>query len=342
MRDHLDTTAAAQAQTAADTETATGAIAGEAEAVQTLNDALDTLLSKWFDSEAAMIAQNDAIAAVDQHMADLAEEFGTNAATSLDINTEAGRRNREMLADLFTATGDTITAMQDSGATSEELRAQWALDRAELSSVIERFRAAGVDVSAYDALLAEIDRMVATQVDVQDNASGPISAIQQRINALPDHKRILIDEILTRTTFGLYKPKVAGRWGMVTEFAKGGIDAHVGRGDLIRYAEPETGGEAYIPRLGNPERSKAILAEAAGWYGMTVVPDGIGQAMARAGGYVGIGPAMTAPGWGGGGAGGNVLVTLDLTGADDHLIERIKHSVRVEGRGDVQVALGTR
>jgi TP901 family phage tail tape measure protein len=60
------------------------------------------------------------------------------------------------------------------------------------------------------------------------------------------------------------------RWGAVHTFATGGIHAKVGKGDLIRWAEPETGGEAYIPRKGNAGRSRSILEEAAGWYGLGV------------------------------------------------------------------------
>src|SRR5690606_13849811 len=56
------------------------------------------------------------------------------------------------------------------------------------------------------------------------------------------------------------------RWGGINSYAKGGIHAHVQRGEMIRYAEPQTGGEAFIPRLGDRNRSLAILAEAAGWY----------------------------------------------------------------------------
>lgn len=63
------------------------------------------------------------------------------------------------------------------------------------------------------------------------------------------------------------------RWGNVYGYASGGIAAKVaGPGTIYQWAEPETGGEAFIPRRGNPSRSKAILDTAAGWYGMRVSP----------------------------------------------------------------------
>src|SRR5690606_39608442 len=42
--------------------------------------------------------------------------------------------------------------------------------------------------------------------------------------------------------------------------------------EVIRYAEPSTGGEAFIPRRGSRARSIAVLREAASWYGLSVGP----------------------------------------------------------------------
>lgn len=56
-------------------------------------------------------------------------------------------------------------------------------------------------------------------------------------------------------------------------FARSGITpAHVSRYQRIKYAEPETGGEAYVPRLGAPNRSLSVLDVAASWYGHKIVP----------------------------------------------------------------------
>lgn len=65
--------------------------------------------------------------------------------------------------------------------------------------------------------------------------------------------------------------------------AQGGIDAFIATRQLIRMAEPQTGGEAYIPRLGiSRGRGLSILDVAAGWYGARVVP-------MAAGGIMGVG-----------------------------------------------------
>lgn len=66
---------------------------------------------------------------------------------------------------------------------------------------------------------------------------------------------------------------VGNRWGgLVKAMARGGVTpAHIARNQMIKYAEPSTGGEAYVPRLGSPTRSVQVLDTAAGWYGYDLV-----------------------------------------------------------------------
>lgn len=67
-------------------------------------------------------------------------------------------------------------------------------------------------------------------------------------------------------------------------FASGGMTpAHVAGGEMIRYAEPATGGEAFVPRRGNAARSVGVLEHAAGWYGMGLHPLSRGHLMERGG-----------------------------------------------------------
>jgi TP901 family phage tail tape measure protein len=90
---------------------------------------------------------------------------------------------------------------------------------------------------------------------------------------------------------------------LIQGFAAGGIrDAAVSSRPLVMWAEPSTGGEAYIPRLGAPGKAKETLATAAGWYGMAVTP-------MAAGGIIGM------PGWSAGGGQGAAarVVHVDVT-----------------------------
>lgn len=66
--------------------------------------------------------------------------------------------------------------------------------------------------------------------------------------------------------------------GGIKSYATGGVEpAHVQRRQRIRYAEPKTGGEAYVPKRGDRMTALATLMEAASWYGMTIVPPGYGD-----------------------------------------------------------------
>jgi tape measure domain-containing protein len=62
------------------------------------------------------------------------------------------------------------------------------------------------------------------------------------------------------------------RMGGLYAFAGGGVTpAHVAHGTRYKWAEPQTGGEAFVPRLGDPARSRSILSQAAGWYGLDII-----------------------------------------------------------------------
>jgi hypothetical protein len=81
------------------------------------------------------------------------------------------------------------------------------------------------------------------------------------------------------------------RWGGAYEHAAVGKlrDAHVAAPAgpaRYAYAEPQTGGEAFVPKRGNYGRSMEILSAAAGWYNADVVPRGgyYGSGQASAGG----------------------------------------------------------
>src|SRR5690606_27872808 len=92
-----------------------------------------------------------------------------------------------------------------------------------------------------------------------------------------------------------------------------------GRG-MVMWDEPATGGEAYIPKNGDPRRSLSIMAEAAGWYDLEVVPRGSfrGRTAAPSSYY--------SPGTIGSVSGSNYAPNLSFTigtGADDAMVREI-------------------
>jgi hypothetical protein len=143
-------------------------------------------------------------------------------------------------------------------------------------------------------LSAQLDN-AARQRDVQINTAQAIDNIDRLIQKIRDLAAVgsvvgaagsTIDVGVAGALAGL-----SARNGAVTAYAKGGITpAHITRDQLFKYGEPATGGEAFVPRKGDKKRSTAILGEAAGWYGMQVVPmakGGLNRSWGEAGVKVG-------------------------------------------------------
>ena len=148
-----------------------------------------------------------------------------------------------------------------------------------------------------------------TTVRVIDEATGKIGQITEMLAALPKVKPVTIKVTEEKETKE-EKPKGGGeerapsapagegrrritsadgnvikffaRGGMLKRYFASGTENHVAQiapaGAMRVWAEPETGGEAYIPLApAKRERSMSILQQVAGDFGMKVVPQAIGS-----------------------------------------------------------------
>lgn len=267
-----------------------GEAASEADGLKTAFDGLNGTELKWRD------AQRKAEAAVDDLTTALQESNG-----SLDVHEEKGRA---------------ASAAVDALATSAAEAAQKKFD--ETQSVED----ANAVYQDYIGTLRQTLLNAGYAKDYVDKLVGSIAA-------MPSYKAVTIDvtQVLhtddRREEHALYR-----RWGGVTEHAATGLlksAAVYAPVAPARYAfaEPQTGGEAFVPRRGDYGRSMKILSAAAGWYNADVVPRG---------------------GWYGmqaGGEGGGTDVTITpLAGADNRIMRAITQSLRVDvrtkGRGSPQ------
>jgi hypothetical protein len=140
---------------------------------------------------------------------------------------------------------------------------------------------ATVSKQQVDAVIASLNKVLPRSAQIKTpGAPGSrqqVDAVYSALARLP--KEVQID-IVTRhldyfnsigpgSTNAAENRMRGNRWGGIYSFAGGGMTpAHIARGDVIRYAEPETGGEAFIPRRGNTRRSRNIA--------QTVVEDWLG------------------------------------------------------------------
>lgn len=128
-----------------------------------------------------------------------------------------------------------------------------------------------------------------------------------------------------------------GRWGRLDHYAEGGVrQAQMGGGNnQVWWDEPQTGGEAYVPRLGKKDKSVPVLSTAASWYGYDLVRKADGGLM----------NGTYRPAGGGGSSGGvrmgdvNVTITGGAGGADlkKAIREELVPAIRQEARNVAKV-----
>jgi TP901 family phage tail tape measure protein len=219
-----------------------GEAASQADGLKAAFDALNGAELNWRDAERKVEA------ALDDFRKALGESGG-----SLDVHTEKGRAAAAALDGAAEAAGEAAQKKYD------ETHSVDAANKA-YQGYIDQLRAA---LKAAGLTAAQIDTLIAS------------------IAAMPSNKAITITlTIQQKGTLAGIESKLRG-----LAFDRGGIVQHAETG-LLReaatyrphgpaiyaFAEPSTGGEAFIPKRGDYGRSMGILDEAAGWYGARVVP----------------------------------------------------------------------
>lgn len=241
-------------------------------AVDQLKTALDILIG-------GPLAQDEALINWKKSLDDITASVKENGA-SLSVNTEKGRANRSTIIDAVKALKDRVEADAAAGVSNKQLArtlengtkalenqgVQAGIGREAMRKLIAQYgltpdlvrtiiEAAGADASARKVqnLQAQVDRLrsktIVVTTKLQTIGVGPFAG-----------KRLPIDN-------------AAGRiW--TESYASGGQrlprDAMVARNgaNLVQWAEPGTGGEAFIPLSpSRRERSTAILEKVAEMFG---------------------------------------------------------------------------
>jgi hypothetical protein len=234
---------------------------------QTLQEATNVNLS-------ARAARRDLEAAID----DSTKAIKENGKT-LDINTAKGRANQAALDAIHAAGFRAAAAAREQGQSTQQANA--ILERAR-KAYVEAAVAAGQNRKAVEALshqLFGLPKNVKGTITYNDTpARQAISRVVQAAGRIKDIHRGIYYTV--KGDLKVPGGTLVKRWGGIdyagshTKMQMGGI-ANVYNGrtrPIVSFAEPSTGGEAYIPRFGNMSRSLEILAEAASWYKMGIIP----------------------------------------------------------------------
>lgn len=213
---------------------------------------------------------------------DAATAAGKKNNDGIDANTEKGRANRELLIQLADAANANAQAIYEQTGSTEKANAATAAARKQfvLAAI-----AMGVGATEAERLAGMLFAIPSPNPKVTLNtkqAKAEAQVIQAAINGIHG-KNVTVGVWFVTHGRNAGDLKVPGgtltkdRWGgMHVPMAAGGVMSAgiypASNPPLIQFAEPATGGEAYIPRRGNPARSVEVLGHAAGWYGMDLVP----------------------------------------------------------------------
>lgn len=252
-------------------------------------------LSAW----AAAWAQTEAAArmSVDTQQAKLGIQSARDDMASWNVTTGTARANadstnarvniqvaKDRMANWNVTTGtgrvlaDNNNARVNIQAAKDRL-ANWGAStgtgraNADNSNALSRIGGARSALSSWDAASGT------GTANVSDLASATLNRVLGLLNSIDGrtanstvtttHREVFITEQRSGHTTG----GAQLRWGGVVH-ARDGFDwdAKISTGPTVHWGERETGGEAYVPKIGNRGRSLGILDTAAGWYGMSLVP----------------------------------------------------------------------
>lgn len=307
-----DAAGVAQRKAAADADLLAGGLKKAAEEGQTLIDIFDELHGASLDSDTALLKANQALAAVK-------ESFKENGK-ALDGNTDKALKNRIAIQEAARAAAD---AAQKRYVETGSLGEANKVYNDYIARLKESLAKEGLKPAVIQAIIdkyAKMPPIVTTQYNIGGNWATKLAAIKSNLSGLAANVAIAVNAVTKR------------RWGGVVEHAATGKlrDAAVysaGSSPLYGFAEPETGGEAFVPKYGDARRSLGIVDQAARWYGHTIVPTG----------------SMGA--WQSGAQGGTTTVihehrhTVVIEGTG--VIAGLRREIDLRG-GDVQNALGSR
>jgi TP901 family phage tail tape measure protein len=253
------------------TEQATLMSGSLAEAVKQAGSLLD-VENKLHGANISMIQATDALEASYDAASAAVKKNGETANknhTELLATTDAGRANREALLGIVDAATKASQATLDQTGSLDKANAVITTARAQFIAMAEKM---GLSEDAAgklaDSLLKLPDVNPKVNVVIAE-AEKNVERIRTEIDKI--HGKTVDIKIRTGDINRGGTTAAANRWGGVyTHAATGLISAATYRPSnpaLYAFAEPQTGGEAFVPKYGNYARSTQIIDTAARWYG---------------------------------------------------------------------------
>lgn len=235
----------------------------------------EDLTGMWKRLHGALADADDTMLAAKHAVDDVKDAFKEGSKT-VRGNTTAALENRVALEGAAKAAADAAQAYLANGGTA----AGAARLMHDFQAAAEKATGAtGANKTAVHNLATELFNLPHTKA-VPVSAPGAVKAsddvydFNRQLRNLPSRKSVTVSTVYISDYRTYRAGERVSRWGSITEHAATGRLRQAGvYAPPTRYAfaEPSTGGEAFIPRRGDRARSMSILSAAAGWYGATVV-----------------------------------------------------------------------
>ena len=250
--------------------------------LQKLIDTINEANGVGQDAISKNIDYRDALAGVDETI-QKARDGVEGYALSLDQGTQVGRDNMAMLVDMAKSAQDAAGAQFELDGNTDQYRATLEASR---QALIDRAQQLGANADEAAALADQIFRIPS---DTEWKMIAETADAKARINDVIQ----LIDRNSYRTiTLNVQTNESQIRFGngntasshadgaVVTYHANGSVsENHVAQiakaGEWRVWAEPETGGETYVPHaLSKRARAEQIMAQTAEIFGGSYIPSG--------------------------------------------------------------------
>lgn len=272
-------------ESAETSKTAAEAYLDESGAVEDLNSQLSELIDKLFEANGvnrdAISANSDyqeAIAKANDQVQKITDGV-EGYASGLDLTTQAGRDNMDVLTELASRTEDAARAQYDADGSLEGLHQRLTDGRqALIDTATQMGLTADEAIALADEILGIPEERITTIIADTKFAQEQIDKYIYENSG----REIIVKIGTSRVAQG---PGGAGGitfadGGVVSYHANGSVSenhvAQISRGGNIRvWSEPETEGEGYVPLAKSKRaRSEAIMAEIADRFGGTYIPGG--------------------------------------------------------------------
>jgi TP901 family phage tail tape measure protein len=261
-----------------------------------LNDAVEAgqkLTDVWTQLNGAVLSTDQANLSAKQAIDAVKASFKENGK-AVDDNSEKALKNRIAVGSAAKAAADAAQAKYaETGSVS---KASSTYD-GYISALKRTLKQAGLTKGQIATLVgayAQMPKSVTTNVKA-NGASAAASQVRSLKSELSSMKTNWSVTVKTHfETFGkpysTANPQYGGlaKGGAMIPMAAGGIYP-ASNPPLIKFAEPETGGELYMPRKGiSRSRAQGLLAQGASWYGLGVSAMAQGGVIAAATGLVNV------------------------------------------------------